>query len=346
MNILVTGGAGYIGSHTCIELLNTGHDLTVVDNLANSSEESLKRVQEITGKTIRFFRTDLTDQGALREVFARRPMDAVIHFAGYKAVGESVEQPMLYYRNNLAGSLILVEVMAEFGVKHLVFSSSCTVYGDPARVPIREDFPLNPANPYGRTKWMVESFLRDVAAADPEWNIVILRYFNPIGAHESGRIGEDPNDVPNNLLPYVAQVAVGRRRELRVFGNDYPTPDGTGVRDYIHVVDLAEGHLAALSRPRKGDGVFVCNLGTGKGYSVLEVVAAFEEVSGRRIPYRILGRRSGDVAVVYADPTLAARELGWRAVRDISDMCRDAWKWQSMNPEGYPEDSERRSDSR
>ena len=335
MNILITGGVGYIGSHTCIELLHAGHSLTVVDNLANSKIEAVNRVEKITGKSIRFHRVDLTDKSALTGVFQSGHVDAVIHFAGYKAVNESVENPMLYYRNNVMGSIILFEVMTEFAVKHLVFSSSCTVYGDPTSVPIREDFPLNPANPYGRTKLMVEDMLRDMAKADPAWNVAILRYFNPVGAHESGLIGEDPNGIPNNLLPFVAQVAVGSRSELRVFGNDYPTPDGTGVRDYIHVVDLAAGHLCALEHLKSSPEILTCNLGTGNGTSVLEMVAAFERASGRSVPYQIVDRRAGDIAVAYADPTLAFQELGWKAVRDIHDMCRDAWKWQSLNPNGY-----------
>ncbi len=335
MNILITGGAGYIGSHTCIELLNAGHTLTVVDNLANSKMESLRRVEKITGKTLRFHQVDLTDQPGLTAVFRAGQVDAVIHFAGYKAVNESVEKPMLYYRNNVMGSIVLFEVMAAFGVKNLVFSSSCTVYGDPASVPIREDFPLNPANPYGRTKLMVEDMLRDMAVSDPTWNLAILRYFNPVGAHESGLIGEDPNDIPNNLLPYVAQVAVGRRQAVRVFGNDYPTPDGTGVRDYIHVVDLAAGHLFALERLKSNPGILTLNLGTGNGTSVLEMIAAFETASERPVPYQIVGRRAGDIALAYADPSLAFQEMGWKAERDILDMCRDAWKWQSKNPDGY-----------
>ncbi|MGD9974967.1 MAG: UDP-glucose 4-epimerase GalE [Desulfatirhabdiaceae bacterium] len=335
MNILITGGAGYIGSHTCIELLNAGHALTVVDNLANSKMESLRRVEKIAGKPLRFHQVDLTDQPGLTAVFRAGQVDAVIHFAGYKAVNESVEKPMLYYRNNVMGSIVLFEVMAAFGVKNLVFSSSCTVYGDPASVPIREDFPLNPANPYGRTKLMVEDMLRDMAVSDPSWNLAILRYFNPVGAHESGLIGEDPNDIPNNLLPYVAQVAVGRRQAVRVFGNDYPTPDGTGVRDYIHVVDLAAGHLFALERLKSNPGILTLNLGTGNGTSVLEMIAAFETASGRPVPYQIVGRRAGDIATAYADPSLAFQETGWKAERDILDMCRDAWKWQSQNPDGY-----------
>ncbi len=339
MRILVTGGAGYIGSHTCVELLNAGHEVVVVDNLSNSKEEALRRVGEIVGSAavprLTFHRVDLLDRAALDAVFGRDPVDAVIHFAGLKAVGESVSIPLRYYHNNVTGTLILCEVMASHGVKNLVFSSSATVYGEPARVPITEDFPLSATNPYGRSKLMIEDILRDLGRADPAWNVIILRYFNPVGAHASGRIGEDPNGIPNNLMPFVAQVAVGRLPELRVFGNDYPTPDGTGVRDYIHVVDLALGHLAALDRLAANPGVTAYNLGTGRGYSVLEMVAAFEEATGRPIPYRIVARRPGDVAVSYADPTRAQAELSWRAVRGLDEMCADAWRWQSLNPNGY-----------
>ncbi len=339
MRILVTGGAGYIGSHTCVELLNAGHEVVVVDNLSNSKEEALRRVGELAGpesaRRLTFHRVDLLDRAALDAVFGRAPVDAVIHFAGLKAVGESVTIPLRYYQNNVTGTLILCEVMASRGVRNLVFSSSATVYGEPERVPVTEDFPLSATNPYGRSKLMIEDILRDLGRADPSWNAILLRYFNPVGAHASGRIGEDPNGIPNNLMPFVAQVAVGRLPELRVFGNDYPTPDGTGVRDYIHVVDLALGHLAALDRLAANPGVVAYNLGTGRGHSVLEVVAAFEQATGRHIPYRIVARRPGDVAVSYADPARAQAELGWHAVRGLDEMCADAWRWQSQNPNGY-----------
>ena len=337
MNILVTGGAGYIGSHTCVELLTADHQLAVVDNLDNSKEESLERVREITGKDLVFRRVDLIDEEGLRQVFqADGPFDAVIHFAGLKAVGESVAIPLRYYHNNITGTLVLCRVMAEFGVKNLVFSSSATVYGDPASVPITEDFPTGATNPYGQTKFMIEVMLRDLNVADPSWNIALLRYFNPIGAHQSGRIGEDPNGIPNCLFPYISQVAVGRRKELGVFGNDYPTPDGTGVRDYIHVTDLAIGHLKAMDKLATNPGVVTYNLGTGKGYSVLEAIVAFEQASGRKVPYRFDPRRPGDAARCYADPSLAERELGWRAERGLKEMCEDTWRWQAANPEGYP----------
>jgi UDP-glucose 4-epimerase len=335
LKILVTGGAGYIGSHTCLELLETGHEVVVVDNLMNSKEESLKRVQEITGKPLIFNRVDLLDKHALMDIFTRHHIDAVIHFAGLKAVGESVQIPLKYYHNNITGTLILCEVMAEHSVKNIVFSSSATVYGDPATVPIREDFPLGPTNPYGRTKLMIEEILKDLFVSDPSWNIALLRYFNPMGAHESGRIGEDPDGIPNNLVPYIAQVAVGRRQELKVFGNDYPTPDGTGLRDYIHVVDLAQGHLYALDRLVAGSGVITYNLGTGRGYSVLEVVSAFEKACSRKIRFQIVERRDGDIAICYADPSKANRELGWAAKRGIEEMCIDTWRWQLNNPHGY-----------
>lgn len=333
MRILVTGGAGYIGSHTCVQLLQDGHAVVIVDNLSNSSPVVLDRIAKIAGKTPGFVQADIRDRAAMDRVFAADRFDAVIHFAGLKAVGESVAEPARYYDNNVTGSLVLFEVMAAHGLKTIVFSSSATVYGDPASVPIREDFPLGPANPYGRTKLMVEDILRDITCSDPEWRVMLLRYFNPVGAHESGLIGEDPNGIPNNLIPYISQVAVGRLKELSVFGNDYPTPDGTGVRDYIHVVDLARGHLAALEKLR--EGVMTVNLGTGRGYSVLDMVRAFEEASGRRIPYRIAPRRAGDIAVCYADPTLAANTLGWRARLGLAEMCADTWRWQCMNPEGY-----------
>lgn len=335
MNILVTGGAGYIGSHACVELLQAGHQVIVVDNLSNSKEESLRRVQALTGRPLTFHAVDLRDRQALAAVFDATRVDAVIHFAGLKAVGESVAIPLTYYHNNITGTVTLCQVMAEHGVKTLVFSSSATVYGDPPSVPITEDFPLAPTNPYGRTKYFIEEILRDLYRSDPEWRISLLRYFNPVGAHPSGQIGEDPNGIPNNLMPYVAQVAVGKLPELRVFGNDYPTPDGTGIRDYIHVVDLVIGHLRALDRLAEKPGVITHNLGTGRGYSVLEVVRTFEQASGRKIPFKIVGRRPGDVAVSYADPTKARNELGWVAERDLFDMCADTWRWQSNNPRGY-----------
>ncbi len=336
MNILVTGGAGYIGSHACVELLTAGHDLVVVDNLVNSREESLRRVQAITGRSLIFHRIDLLDPAAIAGVFAAHRIDAVMHFAGLKSVGESVAQPGTYYRNNVCGTLNLCETMAQAGVRTLVFSSSATVYGVPAQMPVTEDFPIGPTNPYGRTKWMIEEILRDLHAADDSWRIALLRYFNPVGAHPSGRIGEDPRGIPNNLLPYVAQVAIGRRPELPVFGNDYPTHDGTGVRDFLHVVDLAQGHVKALDYLDRQGGLLTCNLGTGRGYSVLDVIAAFERASGKKVPYRVTGRRPGDVAQCYADPSKAARSLGWVATRSLDAMCEDAWRWQSMNPEGYP----------
>ena len=336
MHVLVTGGAGYIGSHTCLELLHSGHQVTVIDNLANSSREALRRVEALSGRSLTFHEVDLLDLEALRTVFRQTPeATAVIHFAGLKAVGESVRIPLRYYQNNLNGTLNLCQVMAEQEVKVLVFSSSATVYGDPASVPIREDFPLSCTNPYGRTKLMIEEVLRDLHRADPTWRIGLLRYFNPVGAHPSGRIGEDPGGIPNNLMPYIAQVAVGTLGELAVFGGDYPTPDGTGVRDYIHVVDLALGHLRALEKLVDTPGVLTCNLGTGRGYSVLDMVRAFEAACGRAIPYRIVDRRSGDIAQCYADPSLARQELGWQATRDLGEMCADSWRWQSANPQGY-----------
>ena len=335
MKILVTGGSGYIGSHTCLELLQEGYEVVVVDNLCNSKQESLMRVQELTGKTLEFYHVDLLDKKALNNVFDNAPIDAVIHFAGLKAVGESVTIPLRYYHNNVTGTIALCEVMGAHNVKNIVFSSSATVYGDPHTVPITEDFPLSTTNPYGRTKWVIEEILRDIYRADAEWNAVLLRYFNPVGAHSSGRIGEDPNGIPNNLLPYIAQVAVGKLPELPVFGNDYPTPDGTGIRDYIHVVDLSVGHLAALVKLKSNPGVVTYNLGTGRGYSVLEMVAAFEKASGKSIPYRIMERRAGDIASCYADPSLAKRELDWSTDRDIDEICADAWRWQSGNPNGY-----------
>ncbi len=333
--ILVTGGAGYIGSHTVLVLLEAGYRVLVVDNLSNSSRESLRRVEALTGETLTFFHADLLDRDALDAIFTEHAVSAVIHFAGLKAVGESVSIPLKYYHNNITGTLILLDVMGAHGVKKLVFSSSATVYGENDDMPLREDFPLSATNPYGRTKLMIEEILRDVAHADPAWHIALLRYFNPVGAHPSGQIGEDPNGIPNNLMPYITQVAVGKLAQLSVFGDDYPTPDGTGVRDYIHVMDLADGHLKALENLSPGATPF--NLGRGHGYSVLEVIAAFERASGREIPHKIVARRPGDVPTSYADPTRAARELGWRATRTLDDMCRDAWRWQSQNPDGYGE---------
>ncbi|WP_223592375.1 UDP-glucose 4-epimerase GalE [Neobacillus bataviensis] len=335
MAILITGGAGYIGSHTCVELLNAGYDVISLDNFSNSKHESLNRVKEITGKDFKFYEIDLLNQIGLEDVFATNQIEAVIHFAGLKAVGESVSIPLHYYHNNISGTLILCDVMKKYGVKNLVFSSSATVYGTPDRVPISEDSPLSATNPYGRTKLMIEEILRDLYIADNTWSIALLRYFNPIGAHESGRIGEDPNGIPNNLMPYITQVAVGKLKELNVFGCDYPTVDGTGVRDYIHVVDLALGHLKALEKVMSSNGVDAYNLGTGIGYSVLEIVLAFEKASGVKIPYKIVERRPGDIAVCYADPTKARRELGWVAERGIEEMCRDSWRWQQKNPNGY-----------
>ncbi len=333
--ILVTGGAGYIGSHTCVELLDAGLDVTVFDNLCNSQPEALARVERITGRTIRFVQGDIRDKGALVRTLRESGADAVVHFAGLKAVGESVDKPLAYYDNNVSGTLRLLEAMVECQVKTLVFSSSATVYGDPQRLPLTEDHPLSATNPYGRSKLMIEDMLRDLHRSDPQWRISILRYFNPVGAHASGLIGEDPRGTPNNLLPFVAQVAVGRREFLNVWGNDYPTPDGTGVRDYIHVVDLALGHVNALRRLQQHVECRAINLGTGKGYSVLEMLLAFERASARPIPYRIAARREGDIASCYADPGLAADLLGWRAQRGLEAMCADAWRWQSDNPHGY-----------
>jgi UDP-glucose 4-epimerase len=335
MSILVTGGAGYIGSHTCVELLQAGYDLIVIDNFSNSKMDSLNRVKELTGKDVTFFEVDLLNRDDVDKIFKQHSIEAVIHFAGLKAVGESVSLPLHYYHNNITGTLILCDVMKQYGVKNLVFSSSATVYGMPETVPISEDFPLGATNPYGRTKLMIEEILRDVYVADEGWSIALLRYFNPIGAHESGRIGEDPNGIPNNLMPFITQVAVGKLKQLSVFGNDYPTIDGSGVRDYIHVVDLAHGHLKALEKVMASNGVEAYNLGTGTGYSVLEIVTAFEKASGVQIPYQIVDRRPGDIAVCYADATKAKNELGWVATRGIEEMCRDSWKWQKNNPNGY-----------
>jgi UDP-glucose 4-epimerase len=333
--ILVTGGAGYIGSHTCLELLQAGHDVVVVDNLDNSSEESLRRVQDLAGRSLEFHLADIRDAPALDRLFGAHVFDAVVHFAGLKAVGESCEQPLRYYENNIVGTLELLKAMQAHDCFNIVFSSSATVYGDPATVPITETFPLSATNPYGRTKLFIEEILRDLCAADDRWTSVLLRYFNPIGAHPSGRIGEDPQGIPNNLMPYVMQTAAGRREQVGVFGDDYATPDGTGVRDYIHVVDLALGHLAALDRLAEFSGCVPVNLGTGRGYSVLEMIVAAGRAAGKQIPYKILPRRPGDIATCYADPALAAAVLGWKAERDIAQMCADHWKWQSGNPHGY-----------
>ena len=335
MTILVTGGAGYIGSHACLELLRAGYDVVVVDNLSASTEQSLDRVRELSGKDLVFIKADLVDKPALEAVFGAHPIDTVMHFAGLKAVGESVSKPLAYYHNNITGTLMLAEVMRSHGVKNIIFSSSATVYGDPETVPIRENAKLGPTNPYGRSKLMIEEILKDLHASDPAWNVILLRYFNPVGADASGLIGEDPNGIPNNLMPYISQVAVGKLPRLNVFGNDYPTPDGTGVRDYIHVVDLVQGHVMAIDKLRQSPGVAIYNLGTGQGYSVLEMVKAFEQATGREIPYQIVQRRSGDIAACYADPTLAKTELGWEARRGLSEMCADAWRWQSRNPNGY-----------
>jgi UDP-glucose 4-epimerase len=335
MNILVTGGAGYIGSHTCLELLNAGYEVTVVDNLSNSKQASLDRVQELAGKKLTFYQVDILDRKALSDVFSKQPIQAVVHFAGYKAVGESVSIPLQYYHNNVSGTIALLEVMKQHAVVNIVFSSSATVYGDVKIVPLKEDFSLSAINPYGRTKLIIEDILRDLFRAEPVWNIAILRYFNPVGAHPSGRIGEDPNGVPNNLMPYVAQVAVGRHPFVRVWGNDYPTPDGTGVRDYIHVMDLASGHIKALEKLETKPGLVTYNLGTGQGYSVMEVIHAFEKASSRQIPYKVFDRRPGDVPTSYADPSKANREMGWFARKTLKDMCVDAWNWQSQNPDGY-----------
>ena len=336
MRILVTGGAGYIGSHTCVELLNAGYEVVVVDNLYNASEKALERVEQITGKSLKFYKVDLLDAPALTKVFDEEKIDAVIHFAGLKAVGESVAKPLEYYHNNITGTLILCDVMRKHGVKNIIFSSSATVYGDPAFIPITEECPKGKiTNPYGQTKGMLEQILTDLHVADPEWNVILLRYFNPIGAHKSGLIGENPKGIPNNLLPYVAQVAVGKLKCLGVFGNDYDTPDGTGVRDYIHVVDLAIGHVKAIDKLKDKEGVSIYNLGTGVGYSVLQVVAAFEKACGKKIPYEIKPRRAGDIATCYSDASKAKRELGWVAERGLDEMCEDAWRWQSMNPNGF-----------
>ena len=336
MRILVTGGAGYIGSHTCLELLNQGHEVVVFDNLSNSSEESLNRVKTLTGKDLTFYKADMLDREAMERIFSQEKIDAVIHFAGLKAVGESVAKPLEYYYNNITGTLILCDVMRKHGVKKIIFSSSATVYGDPAFIPITEECPKGQCtNPYGWTKSMLEQILTDIQKADPEWSVILLRYFNPVGAHESGMIGEDPEGIPNNLTPYITQVAVGKLKEVGVFGNDYDTPDGTGVRDYIHVMDLADGHVKALKKFEDKPDVYVYNLGTGHGYSVLDMIHAFGKAVGKEIPYVIKPRRPGDIATCYADPSKAKKELGWEAKRGIDEMCADGWKWQSMNPNGY-----------
>lgn len=336
MAVLVCGGAGYIGSHTCVELLNAGYDIVVADNFSNSSMESLNRVKQITGKDFQFVEMDLCDEEAVDKLFAEhKEIDSLIHFAGYKAVGESVAKPLMYYQNNLTSTFALLNACIKYGVTDFVFSSSATVYGKPKSLPIREDFPLSTTNPYGTTKLMIEQILTDVQKAHPELNVAILRYFNPIGAHESGLIGEDPNGIPNNLVPYIAQVAVGRLKHVSVYGNDYDTPDGTGVRDYIHVVDLAKGHLAAIKKLTSKCGMFICNLGTGIGYSVLDVINAYSKACGKEIPYVISDRRPGDIAACYADPEKALKELGWKAELGIEKMCLDSWNWQKNNPNGY-----------
>ncbi len=335
MKILVTGGAGYIGSHTCIELLNNNYEVVVVDNLCNSSKESLNRVKTITGKEVIFYEQDILDESALSTIFSEHKIDAVIHFAGLKAVGESVEMPLEYYQTNLTGTLVLFKVMRDHGVKNFVFSSSATVYGDPHTVPITEEFPLSATNPYGRSKLIIEEISHDLFVADKDWNIALLRYFNPVGAHQSGLIGEDPNGIPNNLIPYISQVAIGKRDFLSVFGGDYDTPDGTGVRDYIHVVDLARGHIKALEKLTSKPGMVIYNLGTGQGYSVLEMVRAIEKASGNKVPYKIVARRPGDIATCFADPAFALQEIGWQAEHGLDEMAEDTWRWQSNNPDGY-----------
>lgn len=336
MNILVTGGAGYIGSHTCVELLNAGYGVIVIDNLYNSNQKAIDRIEQITGKKVKFYENDVLDKDALEKIFSENSIDAVIHFAGLKAVGESVHKPIEYYHTNIGGTLALVDVMRRHNCRNIIFSSSATVYGDPAEIPISENCPKGTCtNPYGWTKWMQEQILTDIHTADPAWNVILLRYFNPIGAHKSGLIGEDPKGIPNNLLPYVAQVAIGKLPQVNVFGNDYDTPDGTGVRDYIHVVDLARGHVKAVERLAKNDGVFICNLGTGKGYSVLDVIHAFEKACGHELKYEIKPRRDGDIATCYCNPEKAEKELGWKAEYTLDDMCADSWRWQTMNPDGY-----------
>ncbi|WP_214710949.1 MULTISPECIES: UDP-glucose 4-epimerase GalE [unclassified Exiguobacterium] len=335
MTLFVTGGAGYIGTHTTLQLLEAGHDVVVIDNLSNSNLEALRRVEALANRPVTFYEGDILDRTLLDDIFTEHSIDAVIHFAGLKAVGESVSEPLRYYENNVVGTTVLLHAMTDHGVKRIVFSSSATVYGLPETTPIDESFPLSATNPYGRTKLMIEDILRDVSVADPSWSIALLRYFNPIGAHESGRIGEDPFDIPNNLMPYITQVAVGRLNELSVFGDDYDTPDGTGVRDYIHVVDLADGHLKALDYVMDHTGAEAFNLGTGTGYSVLDLVQAFEAESGKAVPYKVTPRRPGDIATCFANPSKSKRVLGWEAKHDVRAMCRDAWNWQSNNPNGY-----------
>ena len=338
MAVLVTGGAGYIGSHTVVELQNAGYDVVVLDNLSNASEKALDRVSKITGKPVKFYKADILDRDALNNIFDKETIESCIHFAGLKAVGESVVKPWEYYENNIAGTLTLVDVMRKNNVKNIIFSSSATVYGDPAQIPITEECPKGQCtNPYGWTKSMLEQVLTDIQKADPEWNVMLLRYFNPIGAHKSGTIGENPNGIPNNLMPYITQVAVGKLKELGVFGNDYDTPDGTGVRDYIHVVDLAKGHVKALKKIEENPGLAIYNLGTGKGYSVLDIVKNFEAATGVKIPYVIKPRRAGDIATCYCDASKAEKELGWKAENGIREMCEDSWRWQSNNPQGYEE---------
>ncbi len=338
MRILVTGGAGYIGSHTCVELLNEGYEVVIMDNLYNSSRKAVDRVEQITGKKVTFYETDMLDQAGVKALFDQEQIDAVIHFAGLKAVGESVRKPIEYYRNNIAGTLNLCDEMRKHGVKNIIFSSSATVYGDPAQIPITEECPKGVCtNPYGWTKHMLEQILTDIHTADPEWNVILLRYFNPIGAHKSGLIGEDPKGIPNNLVPYIAQVAIGKHPHINVFGNDYDTPDGTGVRDYIHVVDLAVGHVKAIKKLADKEGVSIYNLGTGVGYSVLDVIHAYEKACGKKLPYVIQPRRAGDIATCYSRCDKAAKELGWTAKYGIEDMCADSWNWQSKNPNGYNE---------
>ncbi|MGE7636520.1 UDP-glucose 4-epimerase GalE [Peribacillus frigoritolerans] len=335
MRVLVTGGAGYIGTHTCVELLNAGYEIVIVDNFSNSKPEALKRIKEITGKDFKFYSIDLLNREELEKVFLENEIESVIHFAGLKAVGESVQVPLVYYQNNITGTLILCELMQKYGVKKLVFSSSATVYGDVKSTPILENFPLSATNPYGRSKLIIEEIIRDIGISDSEWSVAQLRYFNPIGAHPSGLIGEDPNGIPNNLMPYISQVAAGKLKELKIFGNDYPTSDGTGVRDYIHVVDLAKGHIKALEKVMSETGVDAYNLGTGRGYTVLEMVKAFEKASGKEIPYSFVERRQGDISTCFADPTKAKMKLDWAAVMGVREMCVDAWRWQSNNRDGY-----------
>ena len=335
MSVLVTGGAGYIGSHTTIELIEAGHEVIIVDDFSNSNPVVIERIEELSGKKVKFYEIDITDKEKLETVFKENKIDSVIHFAAYKAVGESVEKPLEYYINNLTSTLVVLDLMREYGVKKFVFSSSATVYGDPVKNPILEDFDLSVTNPYGRTKLMIEDMLRDICKADKSLDVVILRYFNPVGAHKSGRIGEEPNGIPNNLMPYITKVAIGSLKELNVFGDDYPTHDGTGVRDYIHVVDLARGHVKALDKLSENPGLVTYNLGTGNGYSVLDLVKAFSKASNREIPYKIVERRAGDIAMCYADPSKAEKELGWKAEYGIDDMCQDSWRWQSQNPNGY-----------